>query len=224
MIRDALGDGPRFGVRIALQRRRRCRARDRRRHIPRVALARRRSVSGRQRRYLDATIRSRDALSLPLPADVAHFVLVPNPDFIARGDFGLDGSRVTDADGRALHVREHRRVSAGVLRRLQRWALSARAADVRVDTRRPRQRRAVTRGAGATSARRRNSRNSIRNSTAADVDRRASHVGPAPQQVVIDAGELNDGRVTRARRGRAAGSRDPDRTTACAAPSSRTML
>jgi MurNAc alpha-1-phosphate uridylyltransferase len=31
--------------------------------------------------------------------DVAHFVLVPNPDFHARGDFGLDGERVTDVPG-----------------------------------------------------------------------------------------------------------------------------
>lgn len=31
--------------------------------------------------------------------DVAHFVLVPNPDFHARGDFGLQGERVTDVPG-----------------------------------------------------------------------------------------------------------------------------
>jgi MurNAc alpha-1-phosphate uridylyltransferase len=29
-------------------------------------------------------------------SDVAHFVLVPNPDFHARGDFGLHNDRVTD--------------------------------------------------------------------------------------------------------------------------------
>ena len=29
-------------------------------------------------------------------ADVAHFVLVPNPDFHAQGDFGLDGGRLLD--------------------------------------------------------------------------------------------------------------------------------
>jgi MurNAc alpha-1-phosphate uridylyltransferase len=28
--------------------------------------------------------------------DVAHFVLVPNPDFHAQGDFGLDGGRLVD--------------------------------------------------------------------------------------------------------------------------------
>jgi N-acetyl-alpha-D-muramate 1-phosphate uridylyltransferase len=33
------------------------------------------------------------------PGDVAHFVLVPNPDFHARGDFGLEGERVTDVPG-----------------------------------------------------------------------------------------------------------------------------
>lgn len=31
--------------------------------------------------------------------DVAHFVLVPNPDFHERGDFGLSGTRVTDVPG-----------------------------------------------------------------------------------------------------------------------------
>lgn len=31
--------------------------------------------------------------------DVAHFVLVPNPDFHQRGDFGLEGERVRDAPG-----------------------------------------------------------------------------------------------------------------------------
>jgi N-acetyl-alpha-D-muramate 1-phosphate uridylyltransferase len=33
--------------------------------------------------------------------DVAHFVLVPNPEFHARGDFGLEGERVTDVPGQA---------------------------------------------------------------------------------------------------------------------------
>jgi len=31
--------------------------------------------------------------------DHAHFVLVPNPEFHRRGDFGLRGSRISDADG-----------------------------------------------------------------------------------------------------------------------------
>src|SRR5690606_38662588 len=29
------------------------------------------------------------------PGDVAHFVLVPNPDFHPQGDFGIEGARVT---------------------------------------------------------------------------------------------------------------------------------
>jgi N-acetyl-alpha-D-muramate 1-phosphate uridylyltransferase len=31
--------------------------------------------------------------------DMAHFVLVPNPEFHARGDFCLNGKRITEADG-----------------------------------------------------------------------------------------------------------------------------
>jgi MurNAc alpha-1-phosphate uridylyltransferase len=31
------------------------------------------------------------------PNDVAHFVVVPNPEFHSRGDFGLDGKRMTDS-------------------------------------------------------------------------------------------------------------------------------
>jgi N-acetyl-alpha-D-muramate 1-phosphate uridylyltransferase len=31
--------------------------------------------------------------------DVAHFVLAPNPSFHEKGDFGLDGDRLTDRDG-----------------------------------------------------------------------------------------------------------------------------
>jgi N-acetyl-alpha-D-muramate 1-phosphate uridylyltransferase len=31
--------------------------------------------------------------------DMAHFVLVPNPEFHARGDFCLSGKRITDGDG-----------------------------------------------------------------------------------------------------------------------------
>jgi N-acetyl-alpha-D-muramate 1-phosphate uridylyltransferase len=33
------------------------------------------------------------------PDDVAHFVLVPNPEFHMTGDFGLDRGRITDAVG-----------------------------------------------------------------------------------------------------------------------------
>lgn len=36
--------------------------------------------------------------------DVAHFVLVPNPDFHARGDFGLDGTRLVDSGERFTYA------------------------------------------------------------------------------------------------------------------------
>jgi MurNAc alpha-1-phosphate uridylyltransferase len=36
--------------------------------------------------------------------DVAHFVLVPNPDFHAQGDFGLDGSRLLDGAPRYTYA------------------------------------------------------------------------------------------------------------------------
>jgi MurNAc alpha-1-phosphate uridylyltransferase len=36
--------------------------------------------------------------------DVAHFVLVPNPDFHARGDFGLAGTRVVDGGERYTYA------------------------------------------------------------------------------------------------------------------------
>lgn len=38
------------------------------------------------------------------PRDVAHFVLVPNPDFHARGDFGLSGTRLVDAGERYTYA------------------------------------------------------------------------------------------------------------------------
>jgi MurNAc alpha-1-phosphate uridylyltransferase len=43
-------------------------------------------------------------------ADVAHFVLVPNPDFHAQGDFGIDGGRLLDRAPR------HTYANIGVLR------------------------------------------------------------------------------------------------------------
>jgi MurNAc alpha-1-phosphate uridylyltransferase len=43
-------------------------------------------------------------------ADMAHFVLVPNPDFHAQGDFGLDGGRLVDRAPR------HTYANIGVLR------------------------------------------------------------------------------------------------------------
>jgi MurNAc alpha-1-phosphate uridylyltransferase len=38
------------------------------------------------------------------PHDVAHLVLVPNPQFHPRGDFGLDDARVTDAEPRYTYA------------------------------------------------------------------------------------------------------------------------
>ena len=37
-------------------------------------------------------------------SDVAHFVLVPNPDFHAQGDFGLDGERLLDRTPRHTYA------------------------------------------------------------------------------------------------------------------------
>jgi MurNAc alpha-1-phosphate uridylyltransferase len=36
--------------------------------------------------------------------DVAHFVVVPNPDFHARGDFGLDDGRMTDSGSKYTYA------------------------------------------------------------------------------------------------------------------------
>jgi N-acetyl-alpha-D-muramate 1-phosphate uridylyltransferase len=38
------------------------------------------------------------------PEDIAHFVLVPNPDFHARGDFGLSEMRATDSEPRYTYA------------------------------------------------------------------------------------------------------------------------
>lgn len=38
------------------------------------------------------------------PSDVAHFVVVPNPDFHAKGDFGLDGARMTDSGSKYTYA------------------------------------------------------------------------------------------------------------------------
>lgn len=38
------------------------------------------------------------------PNDVAHFVVVPNPDFHAKGDFGLDGRRMTDSGSKYTYA------------------------------------------------------------------------------------------------------------------------
>jgi N-acetyl-alpha-D-muramate 1-phosphate uridylyltransferase len=98
LIRDALGDGRRFGVRL---------------HFSDEGDAALETGGGVFRALpwlgTDAfLVISGDiwsdyplsrALSLLSPADVAHFVLVPNPAFHQCGDFCLDGSRVTDGEG-----------------------------------------------------------------------------------------------------------------------------
>lgn len=38
------------------------------------------------------------------PNDVAHFVVVPNPDFHAKGDFGLDGTRMTEVGSKYTYA------------------------------------------------------------------------------------------------------------------------
>jgi MurNAc alpha-1-phosphate uridylyltransferase len=43
-------------------------------------------------------------LQRPAVADVAHFVLVPNPDFHERGDFGLRGERLVDEGARYTYA------------------------------------------------------------------------------------------------------------------------
>lgn len=45
-----------------------------------------------------------DSMNKLAPNDVAHFVLVPNPDFHARGDFGLVGSRLVDSGERYTYA------------------------------------------------------------------------------------------------------------------------
>jgi MurNAc alpha-1-phosphate uridylyltransferase len=45
-----------------------------------------------------------DAMRKLAAADMAHFVVVPNPDFHARGDFGLAGDRLTDSGERYTYA------------------------------------------------------------------------------------------------------------------------
>jgi MurNAc alpha-1-phosphate uridylyltransferase len=45
-----------------------------------------------------------DSVHKLAPHDVAHFVLVPNPDFHAKGDFGLSGARLVDAGERYTYA------------------------------------------------------------------------------------------------------------------------
>jgi MurNAc alpha-1-phosphate uridylyltransferase len=45
-----------------------------------------------------------DVITKLAAADMAHFVLVPNPDFHARGDFGLADGRLTDSGERYTYA------------------------------------------------------------------------------------------------------------------------
>ncbi|WP_129774975.1 N-acetylmuramate alpha-1-phosphate uridylyltransferase MurU [Peristeroidobacter soli] len=45
-----------------------------------------------------------DVMKRLAAGDMAHFVLVPNPDFHARGDFGLAGDRLTDSGERYTYA------------------------------------------------------------------------------------------------------------------------
>lgn len=45
-----------------------------------------------------------DAMKKLSAGDMAHFVVVPNPDFHARGDFGLAGDRLTDSGERYTYA------------------------------------------------------------------------------------------------------------------------
>ena len=58
--------------------------------------------------------------------DVAHLVLAPNPSFHEKGDFCLDGGRLTDQRRAAPHVRQYRRLSTSVFRGLHARKVSAR--------------------------------------------------------------------------------------------------
>jgi MurNAc alpha-1-phosphate uridylyltransferase len=45
-----------------------------------------------------------DVMKRLAAGDMAHFVVVPNPDFHARGDFGLTGDRLTDSGERYTYA------------------------------------------------------------------------------------------------------------------------
>ncbi|HEY0939274.1 MAG TPA: nucleotidyltransferase family protein [Steroidobacter sp.] len=45
-----------------------------------------------------------DSVNKLAPHDVAHFVLVPNPDFHTKGDFGLAGARLVDSGERYTYA------------------------------------------------------------------------------------------------------------------------
>jgi MurNAc alpha-1-phosphate uridylyltransferase len=95
MLREGLGDGTRFGVRIEYS--------DEGeealetgggifRALPSLGTAPFLVVSGDIWSDFDYA----SLVRRPAPDDVAHFVLAPNPEFHQRGDFGLQGERLVD--------------------------------------------------------------------------------------------------------------------------------
>jgi MurNAc alpha-1-phosphate uridylyltransferase len=103
LIRGALGDGERFGLRIcyseepqgALETGGGILA-----ALPLLGPGPFLAISGDV--WTDFPLQS---LARPLASgDVAHFVLVPNPEFHAQGDFGLDGGRLLDAAPRYTYA------------------------------------------------------------------------------------------------------------------------
>jgi MurNAc alpha-1-phosphate uridylyltransferase len=102
-IRTSMGDGSRFGVRIHYS--------DEGDHaletgggifeaLPLLGTAPFLVVSGDV--WTDYPLG--DCFAKLAARDVAHFVLVPNPDFHSRGDFGIAGSRLTDGGERYTYA------------------------------------------------------------------------------------------------------------------------
>ncbi len=93
MIRAALGDGAQFGVHITYS--------DEGEHALETGggIHRALPLLGERFIVISADVWSdyplRKCLSLPSDNDVAHFVVVPNPDYHVRGDFGLSAGRMT---------------------------------------------------------------------------------------------------------------------------------
>ena len=123
MIRDYLGDGARYGVRIAYSEESPRALETGGRHLPRAAAARARTVCWWSTAMSSPTFRSR-RLALAADRD-AHLVLVPNPPQHPQGDFGLEQGLALAERRRAVHLLRHRRVPSRLLRRLRGRRVSA---------------------------------------------------------------------------------------------------
>ncbi|MGH8176814.1 MAG: nucleotidyltransferase family protein, partial [Steroidobacter sp.] len=98
MIRDALGDGARFGLRIRYSDEGDAALETGGGIFSALTLLGADPflvISGDV--WTDFDLRT--CARRPTPHDLAHFVLTPNPSFYERGDFGLDAGRLTDGDG-----------------------------------------------------------------------------------------------------------------------------